>query len=236
MPVAAMRCYHLRMDVTLILASASSRRRRLIAWLGPRADSVATDIAEDLTLPLPPAELAASLATEKARAAGLPSDTESAMVLAFDTIVAADGRVLGKPADEAEARAMLAQLSGRTHDVLTGVAIAGPGMAEPVCFTVTTPVLMRELDEVAISQWLERGEYLGCAGAYNIEHHLASVADDECFQSVAGLPLCHLYRALADGMGGAVPAGLRPPVDLCDAALGRTCGLGPRVCGRPAAR
>ncbi len=236
MPVAGVRCYHPRMDVTLILASASPRRRRLIGWLGARTDSVATDTAEDLTLPLPPAELAASLAAEKARAAGLPRDAENAIVLAFDTIVVADGRVLGKPADEAEARAMLARLSGRTHDVLTGVAIMGPGMSEPTCFTVATPVLMRELDDACISHWLERGEYLGCAGAYNIEHHLASVADDECFQNVAGLPLCHLYRALADGAGGAAPMGLTPPVEHCDRALGRTCRLGPRVCDRPAAR
>jgi septum formation protein len=126
---------------------------------------------------------------------------------------------------------MLRGLAGRTHKVVTGVAIMPAGASTPDTFAVTTQVAMRALDDEAIEAWIARGEYLGCAGAYNIEHHLASVADDECYQNVAGLPLCHLYAELASGRAGSTPEGLVVPIGPCDAALSRSCRLGPRVCG-----
>ena len=82
--------------------------------------------------------------------------------------------MLGKPADEADGRRMLRALSGRTHEVITGVALLPPGDPEPSTFAVTTNVRMRELDDDAIAAWLAGGEALGCAGAYNIEAMLAS--------------------------------------------------------------
>lgn len=216
------------MDPTIVLASASPRRRRLIGWLGVPVDLAAADTDEDITQPLPPAELACTLAAEKARAvrAHVPEGT----VLAFDTVVVHQGRVLGKPADRADARRMLDGLSGGTHEVVTGVAILPPGAESPDTFAVTTPVIMRSVPAEAVETWLAGDEVLGCAGAYNIEHHLASVADDECFHNVAGMPLCHVYRELASGRAGAVPEGLTTPVAACDAALGRHCLLGPTVC------
>lgn len=241
-------CFPMNGNASLVLASASPRRRRLIGWLGVRAACVAADIPEDVSIPMAPEVLAMSLAAEKARVAaealrnvggptvphqarncGLSHGAGSLIVLAFDTIVVDAGRILGKPADETEAWEMLEALSGAVHEVVTGVAVLDAG--DPITFAVTTPVLMRALDEPIVSAWIARGEYLGCAGAYNIEHHLASVADDECFQNVAGLPLCHVYRALASGAGGTIPEGLTSPVARCDAALGRTCKLGPQVCG-----
>lgn len=212
----------------IVLASASPRRRRLITWLGLDVRSMSTDTHEDLTRPLEPAHLATSLAADKAseaRASG-----ESGTLLAFDTIVILDGAVLGKPSDMAVARRMLDALSGRTHQVITGVAILGPDADTPITRPVTTDVRMRMLDAGMRETWLASGEALGCAGAYNIEHHLASVADDECFQNVAGLPLCHVYRMLASGDAGAPPEALTPPVEACDSALGRRCRLGPVVC------
>ncbi len=213
---------------SILLASASPRRRRLVGWLGIPVRVTAMDTAEDLSAPLEPAALATSLALEKARAAR-EADAGEHAVLAFDTIVVARGRLLGKPADEAEARAMLALLSGDTHDVVTGVAMLDPRGAERT-FAVTTPVRMRALSPADLEAWLSDDEYLGCAGAYNIERHLASVDGDQCFQNVAGIPLCHCYRALATGAAGIIPAGLTRPIQPCDAALGRRCGLGPRVC------
>jgi septum formation protein len=213
----------------IVLASASPRRRRLIAWLGVPVSITAVDTPEDLSAPLPPERLSASLAAEKAIAAR-PSAGDDSLVLTFDTIVVDDGTVLGKPADEAEAARMLEQLSARTHEVTTGVALLAPGATDPETFTVTTRVSMRALTRDDIATWIARGESTGCAGAYNIEHHLASVADDECYQNVAGLPLCHLYAALASGGPDLVPGALTVPVSACDRALGRTCLLGPRVC------
>jgi septum formation protein len=148
-------------------------------------------------------------------------------VLGFDTIVVADGDVLGKPRDRAEAREMLERLAGRSHQVVTGVAVLRDDALDPETFAVTTPVSMKALTPEEIEAWVAGDECLGCAGAYNIEHHLASVADEECFYNVAGMPLCHVYQALErDGVPG-----LTSPVASCDEALCRQCRLGPALCG-----
>ncbi len=212
----------------LVLASASPRRRRLVAWLGVPVTLAAADTEEDLSVALPPAGLTQLLAAEKA--AVVRARGASGIVLAFDTIVVHNGAVLGKPRDRADARRMLGELSGGTHEVVTGVALAAPGVDAPFTFAVTTPVAMRALSEKTTNEWVEGDECPGCAGAYNIERHLASVSDSECFQNVAGIPLCHLYRELASGRAGEVPAGLVAPVAACDAALGRHCLLGPVLC------
>jgi septum formation protein len=213
---------------SIVLESASPRRRRLIGWLGLHARLTAHDLAEDLSLPLPAATLAATLASDKALAAR--AEGAEGLVLGFDTIVVLDGVLLGKPADLAEARRMLESLSGRMHEVITGVALLEPDARAPRTFSVTTRVLMHALSDADIDAWVAEGELLGCAGAYNIERHLASVSTDECFQNVAGLPLCHLYRELATGAVRGVPDGLTAPVDTCDSALGRRCALGRRLC------
>jgi septum formation protein len=213
---------------SLLLASASPRRRRLLAWLGLPYDVVATDTDEDMTGPLRklPPVLARSLAADKARAALAATDA-APLIVAFDTIVVLDGAVLGKPADETDARRMLRALSGRTHQVVTGVALLSPGGVEPSTFAVTTGVRMHGLDDDAMAEWLADDEAMGCAGAYNIERMLASVELDECYQNVAGVPLCHLCARLSR-LG---TPGLSIPVAACDAARGTRCTLGPRVCG-----
>lgn len=186
------------------------------------------DVDERLDLPLPPVELAMHLATSKALAASRSADPHS-IVLGFDTIVVLDGKLLGKPTSDEEARRMLQALSGLHHEVVTGVAIATDARVAR-SFAVTTDVEMHSLGEDDVRRWIARGEHLGCAGAYNIEHHLARVTEDGCFQNVAGLPLCHLYAELASGAFGDL-VGLTPPVIRCDAELDRTCRLGPRLCG-----
>lgn len=198
--------------------------------LGVPVAVTAVDVDESLEGPLAadPPRLAAGIAERKALAAREAGERKR-LVLAFDTVVVLDGRVLGKPADLDDARAMLRALSGRTHEVVTAVSILSPGRREPVTFTVTTEVDMRELDEAAIEEWAERGELLGCAGAYNIESHLATVGEGECFQNVAGLPLCHLWRVLASGEVRGVPEGLTPPCAACEEARGVPCPLGREV-------
>lgn len=220
----------------LLLASQSPRRRRLLGWLGLPFSTATVDTPEDLSSPLAsdPAALAVSLAAEKAAVVRSEGLGEGALALCFDTIVALDGTVLGKPRDLDDAWRMLRALSGRSHQVVTGVAMLSPAEEEPRTFSVATDVAMRALDDAAIEEWMASGEFMGCAGAYNIEAQIAEVTEDECYQNVAGLPLCHLYAALADANGAACVAGLDEPdvpVAACDAALGRHCRLGPRVAG-----
>jgi septum formation protein len=209
---------------TLLLCSASPRRRRLIELYGVPYRATSVDLEEDLGQPLAPPLLARRIAAEKAVAART-AEGKAGLVLTFDTIVVLDGDVLGKPGDLDDARRMLRALSAREHEVVTGVALLPPGERAPFTFAVVTKVRMRELSEADIEGWAARGELLGCAGAYNIESHLATVEADECFQNVAGLPLCHLWRALASGAFGGVE-GLTPPCGACEKARGVACELG----------
>jgi septum formation protein len=213
-------------DPPILLASASPRRRRLLAWLGVPYEVSSVDTPEDLDSPLKavPSVLARTIAAEKAVAARASSG-EGPAIVACDTIVLADRRILGKPVDVEDAFAMLRALSGRVHDVITGVALMLPAMDAPRTFAVTTPVRMHDLSDDDIRAWADKGELLGCAGAYNIESHLASVDADQCYMNVAGLPLCHLYRELTrDGL-----CSLVSPVTACDEARRAHCTLGPRI-------
>lgn len=218
----------------IVLASQSPRRRRLLEWLELPFESDAVDTPEELDSPLAadPAALASHLAAEKALAARIEGIADEALVLSFDTIVVHDGSILGKPRDERDAWRMLRSLSGRVHEVVTGCALLCPDDHEPVVQAVTTRVRMQDLTDCRIEAWMAMGTYLGCAGAYNIEAQVASVADDECFQNVAGLPLCHLYVAMeARVAAGCVRHIPTSPQCACDAALGRRCLLGPRIVG-----
>jgi septum formation protein len=217
-------------DRCLVLASASPRRRRLLAWLGAPYSVTAADIAEDLSRDVDPVTLTRDIAADKAVASRESGAAPDALVISCDTIVVLDGRVLGKPRDLDDARRMLRDLSGRTHEVVTGVALLPPGERPPVTFAVVTAVKMRDLSEEDIAAWEAKGELLGCAGAYNIESHLATVEDTECYQNVAGLPLCHLWRALASGAFGEVP-GLERPCSACEEARGVACRLGREITG-----
>lgn len=214
----------------LVLSSRSPRRRRLLEWLGLPFTATHADVDEDLAAEAVggPEGLAVRLAADKALATrqGHPDAT----ILGFDTVVVFGKRVLGKPADEQDARRMLAELSGGEHTVITGCAVLCPNAAEPFTFAVATRVRMHVLDAEAIDAWLARGEYLGCAGAYNIEAQIATVTEYECFQNVAGLPLCHLYRALTEpALIGCAPSDVESPLSRCDAALERHCRLGRRL-------
>ena len=213
----------------LILASASPRRRRLLRWLGLPYDITSADLEESLDDPRAstPASLAIHLAEDKAR--DIRSRDQASIVLAFDTIVVLDDEVLGKPSDRKDARRMLESLSGRTHEVVTGCTILCADSVAPVSFAVTTPVTMNSLGEEDLNAWLATDEPLGCAGAYNIERHLASVELDQCFQNVAGLPLCHLFVEMEALPGACLPGQPICPVAACDSARGVMCALGPRL-------
>jgi len=216
----------------ILLASLSPRRRRLLGLLGLDFDSAAVETPEDLDTPLAadPESLAAHLAAEKALAARAEGLAEGALVLAFDTIVVHEGRVMGKPADDDDAWEMLRSLSGRTHKVVTGVALLCPDEDVPTTFAVTTRVQMAQLSDARIVEWMASGEFRGCAGAYNIEGQVADVAATECFNNVAGLPLCHLYAHLTGpNAPRCLPQTPVSPCAACDALLGRACELGQTI-------
>jgi MAF protein len=186
----------------ILLASASPRRRELLATLGADFEVVAADVDES-TDEVDPVRMAEGLALRKARAvaAAHRGAADGIAILAADTIVVDGWRVLGKPADADDARATLAALCGREHEVVTGVAVvAGERVAAD--FARTT-VRMRDYTEEEIAAYIARGEPFDKAGSYAIQdeafHPVATT--EGCVCSVVGLPLWTVRRLLRAAAG-----------------------------------
>ena len=179
--------------LSILLASGSPRRRALLADLGWRFEWTASRVDES---PLPgeaPEALCERLARLKAEAAEVG---EGVLVLAADTIVVVDGRVLGKPADLVESRNMLARLQGRRHEVLTGVALRWSGRTASA--VERTEVCFRPLTPGEVAAYAATGEGMDKAGSYAIQGRgalLVSGIDGDYF-NVVGLPLCRLGMLL----------------------------------------
>ena len=175
----------------LVLASASPRRRELLALLGLRFRVAPAGIDESPGREEPAADLAERLACAKAAAA----DTRPA--LAADTVVAIAGAVLGKPGDPAAGKAMLERLSGSEHEVYTAVALAGDGGTAVA--VVRTRVWFRNVDAVALAAYAVRPESLAAAGAYAIQGGASAFVSRivGSYSNVVGLPLAETARLLA---------------------------------------
>ena len=131
----------------------------------------------------------------------------NATVIGADTIVVLDGRIFGKPADEADAHRMLAELSGRTHQVITGVCLVRNGQTE--AFAETTDVRFKEISAEDIAAYVATGEPLDKAGAYGIQGRGGAFVDsvDGDYDNVVGLPVARLERALDLESGNEIDGG-----------------------------
>ena len=212
---------------SLLLASASPRRRRLLTLLGIPFDAVATDLDERPLAGEPPDATARRLAAEKARRVAPPAD---AWVLAADTVVVLDGRALGKPESLSEAAQMLRALRDRWHAVVTAVALRPPAEAPARIGSVLSRVRMRPYSAAEIDASIARGTPMDKAGAYAIqdERFRPVEALEGCYLNVVGLPLCEVARLLrASGSElPAPPAGdFQPPCAFCYAGA-RLEGIG----------
>lgn len=183
----------------IILASASPRRRQLLSGLGIDFE-VRTLAGIDESYPdhLQGEAIAAYISKAKAeayRATLAPND----LVITADTIVSVDGNVLGKPANEAEAHQMLQLLSGRTHEVVTGVTLMTKSQQQT--FTATTSVTFAPLTEAEITHYVTHYRPLDKAGAYGIQEWIGMIAVESIqgsYFNVMGLPVQRLYKALRD--------------------------------------
>ncbi len=181
-----------------------------MALLGLPFRSVAADVDETPGEGEAPADTAMRLALSKAQA--VAARFPQALVIGCDTIVALDGRVLGKPRDAAEARAMLTALRGRVHSVYSGVAIVGDG--QMVVTGVETVVTMRDYAKEEMEEYIASGDPFDKAGAYAVQHPtFRPVAHwDGCYANVMGFPLCCVAQIL-----GPMNVTAHPPADsgLC---------------------
>lgn len=187
--------------MTLILASASPRRRELLAQLGLgnaafQFSVQPADIDESLRAGEAPAPFVSRLALEKAQAGLAASADANAVVLGSDTIVVCDDTILGKPADSAEAFAMLSSLSGRTHQVMTAVALCSAARTESVL--VCTEVTFTALTAAQIHAYIASGEPMDKAGAYGIQGLGGSFVKQlqGSYSAVVGLPLVETRELL----------------------------------------
>jgi septum formation protein len=187
----------------LILASASPRRHELLTQAGVVFTAIAANLNEDLL----PNEAAAAyvqrLAEEKAQAiwnANKSSATpdDPLVVLGADTCVVSDGNILGKPADTADAHRMLELLSGRTHAVLTGLAVVTA--SNTVRDVEITQVTFNQLTDAEIGRYIASGEPLDKAGAYAIQGYAARWIPriEGCYFNVVGLPIARTVALLAE--------------------------------------
>jgi septum formation protein len=190
------------MNPTLILASASPRRRELLAQAGYRFEVQASSVDESRRSGEEAIRFATRLAREKAQQvfSQRPSSPQPTLVLGADTVVVCDGEILGKPMDAADAERMLLLLSGRTHSVVTGVAVFGGPQVVELAAEVTQ-VTVRTLSPQEIAAYVAGGEPMDKAGAYAIQGYAARWIPriSGCYFNVVGLPLA-LVASLLEGV------------------------------------
>jgi septum formation protein len=178
----------------LILASTSPQRRAILEQLRIPFDVVAPDYEEELGLD--PVEHA------RAKAQSVAADADDRPVLGVDTEVLCDGRLFGKPRDEADAAEMLNALSGRTHEVVSGLCLVTPAWEE--IGREVTRVTFRKLTARDVATNVAAGEWEGRAGAYAVQGFGASLVEriEGDYLNVVGLPASLLVRLLAERFSG----------------------------------
>lgn len=179
----------------IVLASQSPRRRELLGKMGLEFTTKAPEIDETALSGLPARQLVEALSREKALWAARQEDPE-AIVIGSDTVVVRDGEILGKPASPAQAEEMLASLSGRSHEVCTGITVCqGDRVVSQV---EVTQVTFRTLTPQEIARYVRTGEPMDKAGAYGIQGGAALFCErmEGDYYNVMGLPVCRLGETL----------------------------------------
>lgn len=188
----------------LILASQSPRRHQLLEGLGFSFDIETRPVEETFPDDLPIQKVAAYLSQKKAAAFSLP-DLEDKIIITADTVVILDQTILGKPANETEAADMLTRLSGKNHEVITGVTIRSSSQQHT--FSDTTTVGFKKLTRAEINYYISRYQPFDKAGAYGAQEWMGMAAIDSLqgsYFNVMGLPVHKLYAAL-------LSFGIKPP-------------------------
>lgn len=184
----------LKIDRELVLASSSPSRKMLLEQAGVSFEVVVSGVDETVPASLSPAQTVELLAERKGKAV-LPLRPDKP-IIAADSVVSIDGLILGKPKDDQEAKATLRRLSGRTHQIFTGVCLLANGREE--VFHQSTKVTFYPLTEEEIADYVALGESQGRAGAYGIEGIgvvlVQSIEGD--FSNIVGLPVAETLRRL----------------------------------------
>ena len=210
-------------DCEIILASASPRRRELLAGLGIAFRIAPSNIPEDPEPNETPEQMVRRLSREKALAVAESEAANAGFYVAADSTVVLDGESIAKPADAAEAREMLTRLRGTAHQVTTGITVFDKATRRCVTESHTADVLMRDFTDAEMEASIASGTPMDKAGAYAIqddEFRPASLQDG-CYSNVMGLPACRVVDILksmgcqlSDSASMNVPAGCTIPCSL----------------------
>ena len=185
----------LSLSFPLILASNSPRRREILGQAGFAFSVVASEIDESFPADMPLDEVPVFLSEKKARV--LADINPHAIILAADTVVILDNIILNKPADKSEAREMLKLLSGKTHEVVTGITLITPN--ETVSIADSAMVSFRSLADWEMDWYVKGGFGLDKAGAYGVQDFIGMAGIEKMegsFYTVMGLPIFHVFNLL----------------------------------------
>ena len=185
----------LSLHYPLILASNSPRRREILSQAGFAFSVVASDVDESFPADMPLSEVPVFLSEKKARV--LADINPHAIILAADTVVILDNIILNKPADKSEAREMLQLLSGKAHEVVTGITLITPN--ETVSIADSAMVSFRSLADWEVDWYVKGGFGLDKAGAYGVQDFIGMAGIEKIngsFYTVMGLPIFHVFNLL----------------------------------------
>lgn len=182
----------------IVLASSSPRRKKLLEQIGLTFEVIPANIDEDDIYEQNPAKFVIELASKKAKHIA-ESIAPNSIVIGADTTVYLNGELLNKPATEQEAYNMLTRLSGKTHQVFTGVALFHSNKKQMTNFSVKTDVTFRELGEKEKYAYIATGSPMDKAGGYGIQDDFGSVFVENivgCYYNIVGFPLSKFYQEI----------------------------------------
>jgi len=183
-------------NVKIVLASKSPRRQELIKELGFDYEIRIKEVEEIYPKEIDPYKVPEFLAALKSEPI-LPTLSKNEILLTSDTIVLADNKILGKPSNEVEAYEMIKSLSGKTHQVITGVQLKS--LSKTISFSSITQVFFSELTDQEINFYIEKYQPMDKAGSYGIQEWIGYIGVSKiegCYYNVMGLPIHDVYQSL----------------------------------------
>ena len=182
--------------MNIILASASPRRKEILENTKLKFDIIKSDIDEIILEKEAPIQAVMRLAFEKSM--DIASKNENDLIIAADTVVVLDENILGKPKDKEEAYNMIRSLSGRTHEVITGISLVNLGLSKKIIDYVVSTVKFKELSDEDIKDYIHTNESLDKAGAYGIQGYGAMLVEkiEGDYFNIVGLPISKLSDLL----------------------------------------
>ncbi|NQV12273.1 septum formation inhibitor Maf [Candidatus Uhrbacteria bacterium] len=182
----------------LILGSTSPRRKALLELINLPFEVMASEYEEDMTLDMPPAELVQFLS--KGKADSIAKNVKDGIVITADTIVALNGKVMGKPKSDEEAKQMLQELSGNTHEVMTGLTLIDAQSGRSLSRANISKVTFKDIPEHEIDAYIASGNTRNRAGAYGIQDlgslFISGIEGD--YYGIMGMPLYELMEMLKE--------------------------------------